>query len=163
ELPQPMDPAEFANPVVKNSYALAAKVKRCSTSSRAIATATAASATRAFWTASRANMDRAATSAWPRPCTLSSRPKKARRPHRSAKQSKRANGGRSTLRNTRPIRQNRNFGYHPVLFVRKAIGRFHHFDANKIAADVRTELGKKRLLIQVKEAVRPLEPNVDPE
>jgi Protein of unknown function with PCYCGC motif len=28
ELPQPMDPAEFANPVVKNSYALAAKVKK---------------------------------------------------------------------------------------------------------------------------------------
>jgi hypothetical protein len=28
ELPEPMDPAEFANPVVKNSYALAAKVKK---------------------------------------------------------------------------------------------------------------------------------------
>jgi hypothetical protein len=28
DLPQPMDPAEFANPVVKNSYALAAKVKK---------------------------------------------------------------------------------------------------------------------------------------
>ena len=28
ELPQPMDPAEFDNPVVKNSYAVAAKVKK---------------------------------------------------------------------------------------------------------------------------------------
>ena len=28
ELPQTMDPAEFDNPVVKNSYALAAKVKK---------------------------------------------------------------------------------------------------------------------------------------